>query len=140
LANRSALGPAPSVRAFHDGVCAKEHMIAHTEDVDIVEGAGKEVKQETYTYHTCDPSAAARRAPTLLLRSSDEPRVVRLPLSCAAGRVVGTDRASFVYCSGKHQCRPSIQHVSASGALTEVASSIAGDLEFLGAESASDGT
>ena len=70
----------------------------------------------------------------------DQKHLARLPPSCASGFVAGTERASFVVCSSKHQGRPAIHHVAPSGALTAVVSGAPSDLSDLGAESTSDGT
>ena len=140
LGHRAMLGPQPIARAFHDGVCRKKHVAPHTRTVqDFDEDACVSVAK-TVTTDECNKSAPAQRTSTLLLRDGDERRVARLPSTCATGEVTGSGRASFVYCSAEHQGRPSILHVSPLGAFTEVASGIAGDLDVLGAESASDGT
>ncbi len=140
LGHRSVLGAPPTVRAFHDGVCAREHVTSKTNTYMDVGLHGKSSSEKTYTSSACDKSAPAQRASTLLLRDGDERRVARLPIGCASGEIVGSGRASFVYCGAEHQGRPSIHHVSPLGALTMVASGIARDLHLLGAESASDGT
>ncbi|APR80546.1 Hypothetical protein A7982_05893 [Minicystis rosea] len=137
LAHRSfASGPA-RVRVFHDGVCAKEHVIQRTETINFVDGARK---SEKHTYPACDENAPAQRASTLLLHG-DAPRVARLPLTCAKGRVFGTERDAFVQCAPTHAQRASIQRVSADGSLVEIAAAPRpGEVSLRGVESASDGT
>jgi|GEM_PF-4857989 len=139
LGPRAMLGPPPIARAFHDGVCGRKHVAPRTSTIQYRDAAG-EYAEKTFTTYECNKSAPAQRTSTLLLRDGDERRVVRLPSTCATGEITGSGRASFVYCSAEHQGRPSILHVSPLGAFTEVASGIAGDLDDLGAESASDGT
>jgi hypothetical protein len=116
LARRSAIGATPGVRVFQDGECG--------------------VKAQQW----CDTARPVQRAATLLVRDGGDRRVVRLPSSCASGRILGTERAAFVYCNGKYQGRPAIHHVAPSGVLTEVVSGAPRDLANFGAESASDGT
>ena len=148
LGRRSSLGLTPFARAFHDGVCAKENVEAHTEELsdiiafsDSVSAAKKAPeKKRTHTRYECKKGAPAERASTLLVRAGDERHTARLPVTCASGEIVGSSRAAFVYCNAEHQGRPSILHVSPMGALTEVASNIAGDLDKLAAESTFDGT
>jgi hypothetical protein len=148
LGRRLPLGPPPFARAFHDGVCAKENVEAHTEElaeligISDSPGAAKKAPEQkrTHTSYGCDKGAPAERAATLLVRAGDERHTARLPSTCASGTIVGSNRAAFVYCSAEHRGRPSILHVAPTGALTEVASSIAGDLKKLAAESAFDGT
>ena len=140
LGHRAMLGPQPIARAFHDGVCGKKHVAPRTRTVQAFDEDACAYVAKTVTTYECTQSEPARRTSTLLLRDGDERRVARLPSTCAAGEVTGSGRASFVYCSAEHQGRPSILHVSPLGAFTEVASGIAGDLDVLGAESASDGT
>jgi hypothetical protein len=140
LGNRSALGAPPPVRAFHDGQCDKGRVVTRTEKVKVLRSAGQEEREESHSWDECDPKAPVKRASTLVVREGEHARLARLPITCAAGRVVGTDRASFVYCSAKHAGRPSIHAVSPSGALAEVVSSAPDELEFYGAESVSDGT
>jgi hypothetical protein len=140
LMGRDLLGTAPSVSAFHDGVCDGQHVKEHKETFPVLDPGGKALKEESYTTYSCDERGPAKRASTLVVPTEAHPIVARLPASCASGRVVGTLRASFVYCTSEHRGRPSILYVSPSGTLAEVASGMAGDLEILGAESASDGT
>jgi len=140
LGFRDALGPSPSAGAFHDGVCAKEGVKAHTELIRSFTSRENKWHEETHTTYDCDDDAPAERASTLLVRDGEERRMARLPLSWASGVILGSDRASFVYCNDEHRGRPSLLHVSPRGALTEVASGIPGDLDLFGAESASDGT
>jgi hypothetical protein len=140
LAHRSLVAAPPRVRAFHDGVCAKEHIQKRTETIHVMGGFGAKEHDEESTYSICDPSAPPRRTSTLLLRNTDAPRLVKLPVACADGHIVGTDRAAFLQCTNKHQGRASLHLVAPSGALAELVASLPADASFHGAESASDGT
>jgi hypothetical protein len=142
LEHRTLVASAPGAQAFGDGVCAKDHVKVEKETIPVFDGAGrgKRSHDEEYTTYSCDKQAPAQRASTLLVRAGAERRVAKLPVSCATGRILGSERGSFVYCSAEHRGHPSILHVSPAGALSEVASGIAGDLDIAGSESASDGT
>lgn len=140
LAHRSLVAGAPRVRAFHDGVCAKEHVTKHTETIHVVDGFGGKEHDEQNTYPVCDPNAPPHRTSTLLVRTNDAPRLVKLPPACADGRIVGTDRAAFLRCTNGHRGRASLQFVSPSGTLVNVAAPLPADASLHGAESASDGT
>ncbi|APR76669.1 Hypothetical protein A7982_02016 [Minicystis rosea] len=126
----------PRARVFHDGECAVEHVQESTQTIlplDPSDGGMRDQRTE----RKCDERRPPRRGSTLLLQGA-EPRVARLPISCAEGRIVGTAHAAFAQCSAKHGGRASIQRVSPDGALTELAAPA--DAWLLGAESASDGT
>lgn len=140
LGQRAVLGSPPSAVAFHDGVCAREHITSHTETIPDFSPTGKVVPDLTYTTYDCDESEPARRASTLLVRDGAERRLARLPISCARGEITGSALASFVYCTDPHRGRPALLHVSPAGAITEALSGIPGNLAIVGAESASDGT
>lgn len=140
LGYRSPTGGPPAVRAFGDAECAREHVISRTEKVKVLGKAGAPAHEEDFTITECDAAQPAHRATTLLVPDGDQKHLARLPPSCASGFIAGTERASFVVCSSKHQGRPAIHHVAPSGALTEVVSGVPSDLSALGAESTSDGT
>jgi hypothetical protein len=140
LAARPFASPAPRVRAFHDGVCAPQHVQQRTETHHVFKGHERTGHEEQFTFPVCDPRAPAQRAATLLLRDGEASRLARLPLTCAEGSIVGTDRAAFVRCTDLHAGRSSLQVVSPAGALAEIATPVPADLSFRGAESASDGT
>lgn len=140
LGYRAPTGRPPTIRAFEDGECAREHVVSRIEKVSVAGNAKESAHQEDFTIRECDDAQPARRGTTLLVPDGDQKRLVRLPPSCASGFITGTERASFVVCSGKHQGRPAIHHVTPSGALTEVVSGAPSELSNLGAESASDGT
>ena len=131
LKRRSAIGSPPRASVIQEGKCAKEDALTATKRAAL--GDKHQLLFE------CDPDAPAQRAATLAVQGGDEPVLARLPLSCAEGDVVGTDRASFVACSAKHRGRPAILYVSPAGAITEV-TSVPGELHGVGVESASDGT
>lgn len=140
LARRKPVSSVAMARAFHDGVCAKGDVVTRKETHQIMRGPGfRDSREETQIIRECGRDAPAARAPSLLLLGASQ-SLVKLPATCAAGRVVATDRAAFVACSSQHQSRPAILHVAPSGAITEVVPNAAPDLEVLGAESASDGT
>ena len=95
---------------------------------------------ETFTETLCDVAAPALRAPTLLLGAGQNAPLVRLPLTCAAGEILGTVAAAFVHCAAAHRGREALLAVSATGALKEVVWPLPAQVTFRGAESASDGT
>ncbi|MFT3768406.1 MAG: hypothetical protein QM820_23405 [Minicystis sp.] len=141
LRSRAFAGTPPRVRAFQDGVCAPEHVVQKTETYHVV-GTGREPEHdEQHTFPICDPKAPAQRTSTLLVRAEGAAsRFVRLPASCAAGSITGTDRAAYVHCDGTHRGRDGLYRVGPDGALADVAAPIGSDVGFRGAESASDGT
>ncbi len=140
LARRLPVGPPASLRAFPDGQCDKAHMLTHHEMIDIVDALPRGSRKQSHDWSECDPSKPVKRGATLVVGAGDDARFVRLPLSCGGGEITGTDRASFVYCSGKYRGRPSLHRLGPTGALTEVAPSVPSGLDLVGAESVSDGT
>jgi hypothetical protein len=142
LAHRTIVGGPPIAAAFHDGVCANEHVVERKETVDVydAERGGRGSHPVTHTIRECAKDAPAARAATLLIRASGaDPVLSKLPTTCAAGRVLSTDVAAFVHCNGKHQGKSEILHVAASGAITEIGA-VAASMKLSHAESASDGT
>jgi hypothetical protein len=121
------------VRAFSDGVCDAKHVVEQRETIPVSRGLGAPEHDEE---RRCDPKQPAQRAPTLLLSDG---RFVKLPLSCAKGKLFGTDRAAFARCEADHGGTSSLQFVSANGALATVAA-LPETASFRGSESASDGT
>ena len=143
LGHRSPSASDPTVAAFQDGVCAKDRVVERTEKIHVPDGGHDEdgePRERTYTVRECAPDAPAVRASTLLVRGGATPVIARLPLSCASGRVLATDRAAFVHCDAKHQGKAEILHVAASGALATIVPSLPEGAKLFGAESASDGT
>ncbi|APR82623.1 Hypothetical protein A7982_07972 [Minicystis rosea] len=136
LTHRVFVGERPRAQAFHDGECAVEHVQERTQTIiplDPIAAQGP----DRITGRTCDERRPPRRGSTLLLHGN-EPRIARLPIFCAQGRIIGTAHAAFAQCSASYGGRASIQRVSPDGALTELAAMA--DPRLLGAESASDGT
>jgi hypothetical protein len=120
------------VRAFNDGGCAPS-------DVETAPASGS-----APAYPRCRSDAPAAHPPTLLIAGPGSARVVRLPPTCPHGRVLSTDYAAFVLCSGTHRGHAAVLELGAQDAFAEVFGDpralLASDPSKLLIESATDGT
>lgn len=140
LHDRSLARSTPALRAYHDGVCAREHVVSRTETYRVEGSLGSPSMEVEQTIASCDRAAPAQRTTTLIAGAGEGAALVKAPDDCAAGRIVGTDRAAFLHCDGQHRGRARLIHVTPAGAFADVVTGLRADERIEGAESTSDGS